>query len=417
MADLGDFLDDEDFWDALRKKLIKNNLALWQTVWQTGGQAAYRLGARRVAKELGISWEDVPFREQEYYISHGRTLCEQLTDTDLGQIRDLIEKNWGKGEKAFARDAEASGLASPARLKLIYRNEIHESNEYAGLHQALDAEVETHSWMTMGDERACHICLEYEAENQNVPIQEPFSNGEMIAKGHAVGCRCRTLYNYTSPFVNSIKHNANDCHDEDGKFCSGGSSNIRIAKSTHLEGIPKEVSNAFEQEFSKAQKEYGLKKLEKFDGVVGLRVDPMNTLAITTHENGDFPEVHISKEYFDNLEKQGVTIQDDITKMNHDGLFASKNINDVAYHEVMHQYYYEKLGYTGREILSKSFKEAVNTGIVSKISKRAAVSEKEFFSEFKVKMRQIENINSIANKQTIKLYKELDSITRPGAVK
>src|SRR5512137_66176 len=237
MAEFGDFLDDVDFWDALRKKLIKNNLALWQTVWQTGGQAAYRLGAKRVAEQLGISWEDVPFRGQEYYITHGRTLCEQLTDTDLAQIRDLIEKNWGKGEKAFARDAEASGLASPARLKLIYRNEIHESNEYAGLHQALDAEAETHSWMTMGDERTCEICLEYEAENQNVPIKDPFSNGEMIAKGHPVGCRCRTLYNDTSPFVNSIKHNANDCHDEDGKFCSGGSSNIRIAKSTHLEGI------------------------------------------------------------------------------------------------------------------------------------------------------------------------------------
>ena len=131
--------------------------------------------------------------------------AEQLTDTDLAQIRDLIEKNWGKGEKAFARDAEASGLASPARLKLIYRNEIHESNEYAGLHQALDAEMETHSWVTMGDERTCEICLEYEAENQNVPINEPFTNGEMIAKGHPVGCRCRTLYNDTSPYLNSIR--------------------------------------------------------------------------------------------------------------------------------------------------------------------------------------------------------------------
>jgi len=205
MPDFSDFLEDNDFWASLRKKLKKNNQKIWDTVWSTGGEAAYTLGSKRVAKQLGISWEDVPFRGKEYYISHGRTLCEQLTDTDLGQIRDLLEKNWGLGEKAFAGDAEASQLASPARLKLIYRNEIHESNEYAGLHQALDAEVETHSWMTMGDERMCSICEELEQENQNVPIEKPFSNGEMIAKGHVVGCRCRTLYNDTSPYQNSIR--------------------------------------------------------------------------------------------------------------------------------------------------------------------------------------------------------------------
>ena len=205
MPDLEALLEDEELWDALRKTLLKNNALLWDSVWETGGKAAYRLGSKRVAKELGIDWAKIPFRGQEYYISHGKTLCEQLTDTDLSQLRTLIEKNWGIGEKAFARVAGDSQLESPARLKLLYRNEIHESNEYAGLHQALDADVETHSWLTMGDERACDICLDYEAENQSIPMSEPFSNGEMIAKGHTVGCRCRTLYNDTSPNVNSIR--------------------------------------------------------------------------------------------------------------------------------------------------------------------------------------------------------------------
>ena len=202
MPDLEAFLEDEEFWDALRKKLSKNNSLLWDSVWETGGKAAYRLGAKRVAQELGIDWAEIPFRGQEYYLSHGRTLIEQLTDTDLGSIRGLLEKNWGIGEKAFAREAEASQLASTARLKNIYRTEIHYSNEYAGLHQALDAGVETRSWLAMGDERMCDECAGLEAENQDVPIDQPFSNGEMTAHGHNM-CRCRAMYNPKAPGTES----------------------------------------------------------------------------------------------------------------------------------------------------------------------------------------------------------------------
>jgi len=193
MKTYDDLLEDEDFWADLRQKFMANNQLLWSTIWMSGGLAAYQLGAKRVAKELGIDWVDVLFRGQEYYISHGRTLTEQLTETDLGQIRDLLEKNWGKGEKAFARQAEASHLASPARLKTIYRTEIHYSNEYAGLHQALDAGVKTRSWLAMGDERTCDTCAALEAENQEVPLDRPFSNGEMTAHAHP-SCRCRAVY-------------------------------------------------------------------------------------------------------------------------------------------------------------------------------------------------------------------------------
>jgi hypothetical protein len=198
-ATFDDLLEDEEFWDSIRKKFLANNQQIWDTVWDSGGSMAYRLGAKRACKELGIDWTEVPFRGQEYYITHGRKLTEQLTDTDLGQIRDLLEKNWGIGEKAFARQAEASQLVSPARLKNIYRTEIHFSNENAWLDQAKSSGVvETRSWMAMGDERTCDICLELEAENQDVPIDQPFSNGEMIVHGHNQ-CRCRAVANARSP--------------------------------------------------------------------------------------------------------------------------------------------------------------------------------------------------------------------------
>jgi hypothetical protein len=192
--ELDDILDNADFWDDLRLKFFANNEQLWKAVWDNGASVAYQLGGKRVAKELGVSWANVPFRGQEYYVSHGRALCEQLTETDLTQIRTLLEKHWGIGEKAFARQADVSGLASPARLKNIYRTEIHYSNEYAGLHQALDEGVETRSWFAMGDERMCEVCAALEAENQDVPINQPFSNGEMAAHAHP-SCRCRAVYN------------------------------------------------------------------------------------------------------------------------------------------------------------------------------------------------------------------------------
>lgn len=198
-ATFDDLLDDGEFWLSLRKKLTANNQLVWDTVWESGGEMAYSLGAKRACKELGIDWTKVPFRGQEYYISHGRELTEQLTDTDLGQIRDLLEKNWGIGEKAFARQAEASQLASPARLKNIYRTEIHYSNENAWLDQAKSSGVvETRSWWAMGDERTCPECADLEVENQDVLLDQPFSNGEMIVHAHNQ-CRCRAVANARSP--------------------------------------------------------------------------------------------------------------------------------------------------------------------------------------------------------------------------
>ncbi len=196
---LEDLLDDEEFWESLRKKLLKNNQALWEAVWSSGGLEAYQLGAKRVAKELGL---EPVFRGEQYYITRGRTLCEQLTDTDLSQIRDLLEQYWGVGEEQFARQVGASDMIGLDRLKKIYRNEIHYSNENAGLDQAKDAGVETRSWLVLDDERVCEICIELEAENQEVPIDEPYTNWEMIAHGH-VGCRCRTKYNARSSAADS----------------------------------------------------------------------------------------------------------------------------------------------------------------------------------------------------------------------
>jgi hypothetical protein len=191
MKTYDELLEDEGFWQDLKRKLMENNQRLWSVIWASGGLAAYQLGAKRIAKELGINWADSP-RPGVLHLPWP-DLIEQLTETDLGQIRDLLEKSWGKGEKAFARQAEASQLASPARLKTIYRTEIHYSNEYAGLHQALDAGVKTRSWLAMGDERTCDICSALESENQKIPINKPFSNGEMTAHAHP-SCRCRAVY-------------------------------------------------------------------------------------------------------------------------------------------------------------------------------------------------------------------------------
>lgn len=189
MASFEDILDDEELWQSLRMRLLANNEQLWAIIWETGCKKAFELGQKRVARDLGIQWS--PFRGKEYYSLHGRRFIDQLTDSDISQIRDLLERSWGVGEDVFARLADH--LASPERLRRIYRTEIHLSNEHAGLLQARDAGVRTRSWLAVGDERMCADCSRLEAENQEVPLDQPYTNGEMAAHAHPQ-CRCRTVY-------------------------------------------------------------------------------------------------------------------------------------------------------------------------------------------------------------------------------
>ncbi|MDD3040769.1 ADP-ribosyltransferase [Bacteroides sp.] len=192
----------EEFDDELRPKLAKKNWALWAAIFSPvilpgivkGMRSEPTVPQPKVIIK-GRQQEVVPPVEprkivnycSKYFQNHGLSLCKSLTETDLSRLKDDLKQNWDKGPDAFAEAFKKSYPVSKSRLEMIYKNERHQA-EYSGvLERAKNADHSYKRWETIGDERTCDICLAMDGEI--VPINEKFSNGQMIPSAH-VNCRC-----------------------------------------------------------------------------------------------------------------------------------------------------------------------------------------------------------------------------------
>ncbi len=203
-----DDLDDEmlaaweDFDEEIRPKLAKKNWALWAAIFSPvilpgivkGMRSEPTVPQPKVIIK-GRQQEVIPPVEprkivnyvQEYFKEHGLSLCKSLTETDLARFKDDLKNNWNKGPEAFAEAFKESYPVSKSRLETIYRSERHIA-EYSGvMERAKDANHSYKRWETVGDERTCDTCLAMDGEI--VPIDEKFSNGQMVPSAHP-NCRC-----------------------------------------------------------------------------------------------------------------------------------------------------------------------------------------------------------------------------------
>ena len=126
---------------------------------------------------------------REYINERGMQFVTQMTDTDKAQLREIFLDNWGSPKK-IAQEIDESYNVSKDRLARIYRTEMGMAKKTGKFLDAQDANMEVRDWTPIGDERTCEVCMELAAQNQGVPMDEPYTTGEMVAVGHPGGCRC-----------------------------------------------------------------------------------------------------------------------------------------------------------------------------------------------------------------------------------
>ena len=130
---------------------------------------------------------------REYINERGMQFVTQMTDTDKAQLREIFLDNWGSPKK-IAQKIDESYNVSKDRLARIYRTEMGMAKKTGKFLDAQDANMEVRDWTPIGDERTCEVCMELAAQNQGVPMDEPYTTGEMVAVGHPGGCRCIDVF-------------------------------------------------------------------------------------------------------------------------------------------------------------------------------------------------------------------------------
>ena len=206
-----------DIWDELQEditpKLISKNYKLWLTIFTPfilPGIINGMSGKPSVPQPVVTVQEPAPDPKQivnfaqKYFAEHGLELCKSLTKTDLNNIKQDLINNWGKGPDAFSKAFQDSYPVSKARLENIYRSERHLAEYNGVLERAKIADHKYKQWRAVGDERSCDLCMSHDMET--VPINEPFSNGEMTATGHPQ-CRC-SMVTYSDEDYNEMKENS-----------------------------------------------------------------------------------------------------------------------------------------------------------------------------------------------------------------
>lgn len=202
--DLPEELQDiyDDFEEEIKPELVKKNWKIWAAIFAPLILPGLVQGMRSEPSVKqppviikGKQQEVIPPVEpksiidfsKQYFENHGLELCKSLTETDLARMKQDLQNNWGKGEDAFAKTFQDSYPVSRDRLETIYRSERHMAEYHGVLERARLAGHSYKQYRAVGDERTCDLCMSYDMEI--VPIDEPFSNGEMTANSHP-NCRC-----------------------------------------------------------------------------------------------------------------------------------------------------------------------------------------------------------------------------------
>lgn len=131
-----------------------------------------------------------------YFDGYMAELSGGVTDTTRGQVTDAIRKGLDEGEgipQIANRIRQAGDEFSGYRSKLIARDQTLKASRGASYLQAKQSGVvKSKTRRSAGDSR---VRPEHRAiDGETVPINEPYSNGEMVSGDQSVQCRCVDIY-------------------------------------------------------------------------------------------------------------------------------------------------------------------------------------------------------------------------------
>jgi len=200
--ELAELLQDESFWNALQESAIEpSNKGLWAYFAGSIGFLAWAHGAMRSSKQMTGStdqarkWVTSTDHANRWFKERGAQFVKDVSETDRNHIRKLLVDNWGVGERQFARNIADDYLLSKERAMLIYRSETHETNESGAYANAFYNGGKFKVWI-VNSLNACNECLKVNGEVR--PIEQPFSNGFMLAHSHP-RCGCNSAFYISSP--------------------------------------------------------------------------------------------------------------------------------------------------------------------------------------------------------------------------
>ena len=235
----------DDIEEELTPKFASKNMLLWTTLFVPFILPAFINGITgnvptietTVGKVSQPTVSELPVPEpkkvvsysQEYFTEHGLSLCQTLTETDLGRLKDQMLSNWGVGEETFKKTFEDSYVNSEARLDAIYRSEYVKAQSEGIIRRAQDADHAYKQSHCALDERACDVCANL--DSVIVGIDEDFPGVETDSPPYHVFCRCvlttmsqeeydsmpeEEISNnaaYLDEVTSYIKTNSNECQD------------------------------------------------------------------------------------------------------------------------------------------------------------------------------------------------------------
>jgi len=185
---------DEEAWEEieleLQEELAKKNTAIWKHLWEAVLASVYLSSIQTRAAVLPGT---APELARKYFEERGLELVKSLTKTDIEALKGDLLASWGLGKDAFIRAVQDSYLVSPARLESIFRSEYHITDLSGSMDYEASQGARTKTWVVSGLDNMCLACQEMDGET--VPIDEPYSNGEMVAHLHP-NCQCLQVINY-----------------------------------------------------------------------------------------------------------------------------------------------------------------------------------------------------------------------------
>jgi hypothetical protein len=185
---------DEEAWEEieldLQEELAKKNTAVWKHLWEEVLASLYLSSIQTRTTVLPSNAHELA---RKYFEKRGLELVKSLTRTDIEALKADLLANWGMGKDAFIKAVQDSYPVSTARLESIFRSEYHIADLSGSMDYEASQGARTKTWVVSGLDNMCLACQEMDGET--VPIDVPYSNGEMVAHLHP-NCQCLQIINY-----------------------------------------------------------------------------------------------------------------------------------------------------------------------------------------------------------------------------